>query len=72
MMNKWISVRDKLPEKTQNCLVYYEHCYAEDDYWAIGMASYMDGIEEFVGIDSKYYMITHWMPLPAPPTVKEN
>jgi hypothetical protein len=31
------------------------------------MASYINEIEEFVGIDSKYYMITHWMPLPEPP-----
>ena len=66
-MSEWISVKDRLPEKPQNCLVYYKHWCTEDDYWAIGMASYINEIEAFVGIDSKYYVITHWMPLPTPP-----
>ncbi|MBQ7792902.1 MAG: DUF551 domain-containing protein [Clostridia bacterium] len=64
----WISVKDRLPEEKVNCIVHYKHAYCKnDDYWAIGIASYVDEIQEFVGIDTRYYVITHWMPLPQPP-----
>ena len=64
---EWISVEDRLPQDKINCLVHYKHCYCEDDgYWAIGVSFY-DGNEFHIGLA---YKVTHWMPLPAPPTEK--
>lgn len=66
---EWISVEDRLPEEKLNCLVHYKHAYCDDDgYWAIGVSFY-DGNEFRIGLA---YKATHWMPLPAPPTEKEN
>ena len=66
---EWISVEDRLPEEKTNCLVHYKHTYCDDDgYWAIGVSFY-DGIEFQVGLA---YKVTHWVPLPTPPTEKEN
>ena len=63
-VQEWISVDDRLPEETINCIVHYQHAYCDnDDYWAIGMCFY-DG-EKFQ-IDPAY-KVTHWMPLPVPP-----
>jgi hypothetical protein len=68
---EWISVEDRLPEIQQEVLVYrghhsglmntYTYCGNnewEDDYGYWGR--------------TKDEGITHWMPLPTPPTVKEN
>ena len=66
---KWISVEDRLPENKVNCIVYYKHAYCDHDgYWAIGVSFY-DGNEFRIGLA---YKVTHWTPLPAPPTEKEN
>jgi hypothetical protein len=68
---KWISIEDGLPEIQQEVLVYrghhsglmntYTYCGHnewEDDYGYWGRTT-DEGI-------------THWMPLPTPPAVKEN
>ena len=63
-VQEWISVDDRLPEETINCIVHYQHAYCDnDDYWAIGFCCY-DG-EKFQ-LDPAY-KVTHWMPLPQPP-----
>ena len=63
-VQEWISVKDRLPEETINCIVHYQHAYCDnDDYWAIGFCCY-DG-EKFQ-LDPAY-KVTHWMPLPQPP-----
>ena len=63
-VQKWISVKDRLPEETIDCIVHYQHAYCDnDDYWAIGFCCY-DG-EKFQ-LDPAY-KVTHWMPLPKPP-----
>ena len=65
----WISVEDRLPENKVNCLVHYKHAYCDDDgYYAIGVSFY-DSNEFQIGLA---YKATHWMPLPEPPTEKEN
>lgn len=63
-VQEWISVDDRLPEETINCIVHYQHAYCDnDDYWAIGFCCY-DG-EKFQF--NPAYKVTHWMPLPQPP-----
>lgn len=66
---EWISVEDRLPKNKVNCIVYYKHAYCDNDgYWAIGVSFY-DGNEFRIGLA---YKVTHWMPIPAPPTEKES
>ena len=63
-VQEWISVKDRLPEETINCIVHYQHAYCDnDDYWAIGFCCY-DGEKFQLG---PAYKVTHWMPLPQPP-----
>ena len=63
-VQEWISVKDRLPEETVNCIVHYRHAYCNNDgYWAIGFCCY-DG-EKF--LFDPAYKITHWMPMPNPP-----
>ena len=68
-VQEWISVDEMLPEEKVNCIVYYKHAYCDnDDYWAIGICFY-DG-EKF-RVDPAY-KVTHWMPLPPAPEVKND
>ena len=68
-VQEWISVKDKLPKEKVDCIVHYKHAYCDnDDYWAIGMCFY-DG-EKF-RVDPAY-KVTHWMPLPLAPEVKND
>ena len=68
-VQEWISVDDRLPEEKVNCIVHYKHAYCDnDDYWAIGMCFY-DG-EKFRADPA--YKVTHWMPLPPAPEVKND
>lgn len=66
-MNEWINVKDRLPERYKSCIVCSEHgnirigYYDRSDQWVES---------RYNGNLVKY--ITHWMPLPAPPTEKEN
>lgn len=63
-MNEWISVKDQLPTwKDGKVLIYtpYGVSVAErtvNDRWQ--------------GKHATPKLITHWMPLPPPPTAKEN
>ena len=61
---KWVSVKERLPQEKVDCIVHYKHAYCDnDDYWAIGMCFY-DG-EKFQFDPA--YKVTHWMPLPEQP-----
>ena len=63
-VQKWIPVKDRLPEEKVDCIVRYQHAYCDNDgYWAIGMCFY-DGEKFQPGLA---YKVTHWMPLPQPP-----
>ena len=72
-VQKWISVKDKLPPHNHDVLVYrpdmamkilvdnYYGYYGEDDAeWHEGWAKYGKDIHNNP-------LITHWMPLPQPP-----
>ena len=68
-VQEWISVDDRSPEEKVNCIVHYRHDYCDnDDYWAIGICFY-DG-EKFQ--INPAYKVTHWMPMPLAPEVKND
>lgn len=60
--SNWISVKDRLPEKQRNYLVYVPPVYTNVVYFN-GYEWVVDE-EEYCFISSD---ITHWMPLPEPP-----
>lgn len=58
----WISVDERLPERTGAYLTYTFRGYTKISHfeeWAIGEAPSFDD-----------YTVTHWMPLPEPPNMK--
>ena len=67
-VNEWISVKDRLPEVAG----YYMTC---DKYGNIHTFFYSPGCKYPFYIspyDNRYYMPTHWMPLPEPPKKVNN
>lgn len=66
---KWISVDERLPENSLRALVRVIHSYNHTDGYAeIAMSYFVNGRWE--DIPPKYYDVTHWMPLPELPEVK--
>lgn len=68
IMSEWINVKDKLPDK-QDCYLTY---YNTNDYCIIDISGWDMKKQMFVYLDPEYYgdeneNITHWMPLPEPP-----
>ena len=64
----WISVEDRLPEKFANVLCL---CPSKN-YGSNIVIDYMESDTGCFARQFKYGEPTHWMPLPAPPTEKEN
>jgi len=66
-MNNWISVKEKMPGYLTKCLVSngeYVRCAwskDEDDAWCV--------IDSYSEHDEWLVDVTHWMPLPAPPSL---
>ncbi len=74
---EWISVKDRLPH-SQQMVVGYTPC---DGYMFVGFyqkvespyyKSYWNIITSMRSTRKMTKKVTHWMPLPAPPTEKEN
>lgn len=69
LQNQWVSVKERLPEEDMNCLVRCRNLLY-DTYIAI----YTLKEKTFSGFDHEGYMtdfnVTHWMPIPEPPTTK--
>ncbi len=60
--NKWISVKDQLPENTKNVLVW------QPQNLNTRMTRFSHGLWQFEkGTQARYESVTHWMPLPKPP-----
>lgn len=67
-----ISVEDRLPEEKGEYLVAYHPCWWDDvkyDENCVGMDSFRGKTS---WAKKKFQRVTHWMPLPTPPTEKEN
>lgn len=64
IVNEWISVKDRLPEKSGYYLYFskYPHGGLQD---GIGVSYFQHKVKEW----KKVYTptVTHWMPLPEPP-----
>ena len=64
---RWISVKERLPEKYKFVLCY------KDGKTRIGYyigAEYVKGVAAFADYHNHSFTVTHWMPLPEPPEVK--
>lgn len=69
--NKWISVEDRFPEARQEVLVYRgHHSGLMNVYTYIGNNEWEDDYGYWGRTNDEG--ITHWMPLPTPPTEKED
>ena len=72
---EWISVKDRLPKDMQQCLIYAtiyftpDHIDDCDHYNSIEVARFY---KEFGFIGNLNACTKFWMPLPSPPTEKEN
>lgn len=64
-MNKWISVKERLPEESGEYLVTYHPCYWDRvlDELCVGMDSFRG---KTMWAKKKYQRVTHWMPKPEP------
>ena len=72
-MNKWISIKNKLPDNEEIFLVYRGE--AKDPEIELGL--WNKNKEKFEYYDNEYYGykiddVTHWMPLPEPPDKSKN
>lgn len=74
-MSEWISVKERLPEKGQECVIYVDWVDVWDKgservtYQEIGV---FDGHDRFNHrAHTELDRVTHWMPLPAPPKKKK-
>ena len=70
-MNEWISVKDRLPEMCEEVIVAI--CDDTGDTpWKYTTFGWMVNEVTWIIANGIGYGVTHWMPLPAPPTEKEN
>lgn len=69
---EWISVDDRLPEDMQEVLCYKGKFWGnlQDVYTYLGDGKWQDDYGNIA--DTEDEAIAHWMPLPAPPTEKED
>ena len=64
---KWISVKDRMPEDGQEVIVY-----SPDEDVQSGVCYFEDyGFQGDCNLRSILVNITHWMPLPEPPSHAE-
>ena len=70
---KWISVTERLPEEQSEARYNIVLTRTQDGKRVVKLG-YWDGYHKrFYGFDKpSNYCVTHWMPLPEPPEMKEN
>ena len=66
----WISVKDRLPEKSDKVLVYLDSGVMMD-VWYSSKHRKFNSFDENEPNENNFKNVTHWMPLPEPPGVKE-
>lgn len=69
---EWISVEDRLPKESTQVLVYIPNMDMNVDDVVLYYARNNEWWDHNGWATTKYFGITHWMPLPTPPTEKEN
>ncbi|ETK19273.1 hypothetical protein H097_10452 [Pseudomonas sp. FH4] len=62
-MSDWIKVEDRLPDEHQDCLVYYHQPSI-----SFPNLHYMTESSFYNGRFEIPKQVSHWQPLPAPPT----
>ena len=69
-MSKWISVEDRLPEEFQGTdgLRLHVFVFGEEANPQFGLAYYDREINQWFNEHEDFNGITHWMPLPDPPS----
>ena len=65
MVREWISVKDKLPEYSQYCIIAYQ---SGNGFSGVAYFTDLDNNVVDVRTADPFYTITHWMRLPEPPT----
>ena len=68
-INRWISVKDRLPEPEKEVLVWYRYT------WGAGFTAYRFGISKWYSYIKRWYEgclpkdfeVLYWQPLPEPP-----
>lgn len=71
-MDKWISVKDKLPEDKNKLLIFESDNIEIGRYNPSKKRFELFELDYFGGMDwCKDEYVTHWMPLPEPPKGKE-
>lgn len=74
LREKWISVKDRLPEMNEECLLFVLHKYTKiamyKGKWPVngpgkGSNAWLaDDLDHWASED-----VTHWQPLPSPPSI---
>ncbi|QPB42180.1 DUF551 domain-containing protein [Rodentibacter haemolyticus] len=70
-MNNWIRVKDRLPPRGTDILIYISSRNVIDIAWLDDGAN---GVDCFVGTEFGYDAknVSHWQPLPEKPEVKDE
>lgn len=76
MKEKWISVKDRLPDTPGDVLVYRTYSRGCGSIWIYSFQE-INGVKTFCFWDNENNQfiptnnVTHWMPLPMPPTISK-
>ena len=65
-MSKWISVKDKMPKEGKDVLTWDGTYHYVDCVFKSSMNQSLEWFGKFQGC------VTHWMPLPKPPRIKNE
>lgn len=70
-MSEWISVEDRLSYAGEEVIVAIKDEHGDNPY-CYTASGWMTRNKTWVVDNEERTDITHWMPLPSPPTEKEN